>query len=51
MDKEKIKKLMESAYNLISTFPVSGDNAERMAIARQSLREAFKLIDEEETDG
>ena len=51
MDKKKIKNLMESAYNLISTFPVSGDNAERMAIARQSLREAFKLIDEEETDG
>lgn len=51
MDKEKIKKLMENAYNLISTFPVSGDNAEKMAIARQSLREAFRLIDEEETDG
>lgn len=51
MDKDKIKKLMENSYNLISTFPVTGDNAERMAVARQSLREAFKLIDEEETDG
>ena len=51
MDKDKIKKLMETAYNLISTLPVSGDIAENMAVARQSLREAFKLIDEEEADG
>lgn len=50
MDKERIKKLMENAYNLISAVPVNGDNAERMAVARKNLREAFKLM-EEETDG
>ena len=50
MDKDKIKKLLENAYNLISTVPVTGDGVERMAVARQNLREAFKLM-EEETDG
>lgn len=50
MDKDKIEKLMENAYNLISTVPVTGDGVERMAVARQNLREAFQLM-KEETDG
>lgn len=48
MDKEKIKKLMENAYNLISTVPATGDAVERMAVARQNLREAFKLMEEKD---
>lgn len=51
MDKDKIKNLLENAYNLISTIPVTGDGVERMAVARQKLRQAFQLLDKEESDG
>lgn len=56
MDKPKIKKLMESAYNLISTLPVSGDAVERMAAARQQMRAAWQELEapepeQEENDG
>lgn len=45
MDKENLKKLLESAYNLISTLPVSGDAVERLAAARQQLRAAWKELE------
>lgn len=56
MDKDKIKKLLENAYNLISTLPVSGDAVERLAAARQDLRAAWKELEapepeQEENDG
>lgn len=58
MNKENLKKLLESAYNLISTLPVSGDAVERMATARQQLRAAWKELEapspepkQEEIDG
>lgn len=51
MDNEKIKKLMDSAYNLLSTVPVTGDAVERMAVARQQLRQAYKLLDAAEQEG
>lgn len=58
MDKDKIKKLLENAYNLISTLPVSGDSVERLAVARQNLRAAWKGLEapepelkQEESDG
>ena len=50
MDKTKIKKLMESTYNLISTLPVSGDAVERMAAARQQLRQAYQLLEAAEQE-
>lgn len=58
MDKDKIKKLLENAYNLISTLPVSGDSVERLAVARQNLRAAWKELEapgpelkQEDSDG
>lgn len=50
MDKVKIKKLMESVYNLISTVPVSGDAVERMAAARQQLRAAWQDLEAPEPE-
>lgn len=45
MNKENLKKLLESAYNLISTLPVSGDAVERLAAARHQLRAAWKELE------
>lgn len=55
---ERIIKHLEQAYEMISRIPVSGDNVERMAHARQELCLAFREADEilkaqaqEECDG
>lgn len=50
MDKDKIKNLLENAYNLISTLPVSGDSVERLAVARQNLRAAWKELEAPEPE-
>ena len=47
---DKVKKLMDSAYKLLSTVPVTGDAVERMAAARQQLRQAYQLLDAEEQE-
>ena len=50
MDNEKVKRLMDSAYKLLSTVPVTGDAVERMAAARQQLRQAYQLLDAAEQE-
>lgn len=50
MDNDKVKQLMDSAYKLLSTVPVTGDAVERMAAARQQLRQAYQLLDTAEQE-
>lgn len=50
----EVKENIEKAYNLISTICVSGDNVERMAMAREYMRKAYQLAGQEtkeEDDG
>lgn len=48
----ELQNEINEAFIMISTIPVSGDNAERMAMARAHLRRAYKLADppEEKAD-
>ena len=39
-----VKKHLDSAYHWLSKIPVSGAAVDYMAMARQELREAFKLL-------
>ena len=41
MDKEKLKKQIESAYSMITGVYVKGADAKRMAMAMQNLENAF----------
>lgn len=43
---EELKKEMNAAYNLIDAIPVRGNMIEVMAEARQHLRAAYKLAEE-----
>ena len=47
-----LKNHLDQAYLWISKIPVSGEAVDAMAMARQDLREAFRLANEqkEETD-
>ena len=47
-----LKNHLDQAYLWISKIPVSGEAVDAMAMARQELREAFRLANEqkEETD-
>lgn len=51
MEETVIKKL-DSAYGWLSQVQVTGDNVDRLAMARQELREAYRLLIKltEETD-
>lgn len=44
---EKLKNHLDAAYLWLSKIPVSGDAVDAMAMARQELRAAFKLLLEE----
>lgn len=37
----ELQRILDTAFGLISTIPVSGDNVERMAEAKELLRAAF----------
>lgn len=39
----EVQKALDNAFDVLSTIPVSGDNVEKMAIAREHLRRAFRL--------
>lgn len=45
MDKEKLKKQIESAYSMITGVYVKGADAKRMAMAMQNLENAFAELD------
>ena len=38
-----IQKALKSAFDALSAIPVSGDGVELMAVARASLKAAFRL--------
>lgn len=44
--KETVAKKMDSAYSLLSRVQVCGENVDLLAMARQELREAFRLLNE-----
>lgn len=48
MNKEQLKKKLDSAYLWLSRIPVSGEAVDAMAMARQELRAAFQLLNETE---
>ena len=48
---EKTTKHIEEAFRLISNIPVTGDNVEIMAAAKNELRAAFRDLKEEKKDG
>ena len=50
-DMTNLQEKLSKAYNLLSAIPVSGDHVEIMAAARELLREAYKLAEEEVKDG
>ena len=48
MDQNRdVKKHMDNAFHWLSKIPVSDNSVDYMAMARQELREAFKLIPDE----
>lgn len=50
--KETIIKKLDSAYAWLARVQVSGDNVDLVAMARQELREAFRLVKQlEKEDG
>ena len=55
---DEIMNHLEKAYDMLSQISVSGNNVDRMAMAKQELRTAFQMLDvmknqqgKEETDG
>lgn len=47
MDKDLILKKLDEAFRLLSMIPVTGDAVDRMALARQGLRDVYKAVNEE----
>lgn len=46
-----VKKKLDAVYSWISRISVSGDNVDFLAMARQELRNAYKLLEEVNSDG
>lgn len=42
---ETAKKHLSKGYELLSAIPVTGENVDRMALARQELRAAFAALE------
>lgn len=52
MDNKKAIKHIDDAFRLISGLTVSGENVDVVFMAKQELREAYKMLSEEEkSDG
>ena len=43
---KEIQQHLEEAFRLISSIPVKGDFIDIMAVARNNLRTAYRLLDE-----
>ena len=48
MEKNKAIKHLDDAFRLISGLTVSGENVDIVFMAKQELREVYKLLNEEE---
>lgn len=46
-----LQKLINTAFDLISTIPVRQDSVEVMAAAKDNLRQAYKMAETEDEDG
>jgi len=46
----ELQKEIDRAFTCLSAIPVSGDNVEIMAAAREHLRKAFKLAQTEKEE-
>lgn len=51
MDKSKVQKCLNKAYEYISKLQVSGGAVDLVALARAELRQAWKETEETETEG
>lgn len=49
MDNKKMQSLLDRAFSLISRIPVSGENVEVMAAAKNDLRAAYRLLTDAES--
>ena len=47
MEENEVKKEVVSALNILSALAVTGDAVDLMAAARQKLKRAIKLLEEE----
>ena len=47
MSTKQVKEHMDKAYAWLSKIPVTGEAVDALAMARQELRAAFKLLPEE----
>ena len=45
---EKLKKHLDAAYIWLSKIPVSGEAVDAMAMARQELRAAWAILNDDE---
>ena len=45
---EKLKKHLDAAYIWLSKIPVSGEAVDAMAMARQELRTAWAILNDDE---
>lgn len=45
---EKLKKHLDAAYIWLSKIPVSGESVDAMAMARQELRTAWSILNDDE---
>lgn len=43
---KKIKQHLEEAFQLLSSIPVKGDAVDVMAVVRNNLRAAYRLLDD-----
>ena len=50
MDNNLNLKKLDEAFRLLSLIPVSGDNVDRMALARQGLRDVYNDLKGAKTD-
>lgn len=45
-----VKQELDNAYFYLSKIPVSGEDVDYMAMARQALRDAFNALPDDEPD-
>lgn len=50
MDKDLMMKKLDEAFKLLTSIPVAGDNVERMALAKQGLRDVYSALKEAKPD-
>lgn len=51
MENQDLKKHLDTAFAFLARIPVSGEAVDAMALARQELRAAWKLVSEVKDHG